>query len=390
MNYKELSEYYNFSEDALRLLYTVYKKDLVSVLNSLKEPSSRFYVRTNTLKITSHDLITKLKRKNLTFFVDPYFYDAIYTDVYVSEDLPLYEKKIIVDKQTAESILLGSDLFAPGVLRIDKIRVNDNVTILDQTGDAIGSGIAKMSSKDILIKRNGLAVKILYKKYNIPSINQLDEYFEGLLYPQNYPSIIAAHVLSPKVTDIVVDVCAGIGGKTTGIAQLMKNKGQIFAIERSSRRINRLIENLNRLGIKNVKPIKMDVLLFSKKIKKPFADRVLVDPPCSGLGLRPKIFEKRKLEEIFALVNYQKKILKAAYNLLKPGGILVYSTCTLTIEENEEITYFLANELGMVSNPPSLPKSFLQKYFPKSYNVFRFHPHMHNSIGFFITRYLKP
>jgi len=384
-----LSKQYNFSLDVVKKLALVYKNEVYSVLDALKKPSSKFYVRTNTLKITSDDLISKLQDQGFSFRKDPYFEDAIFIKVHENKHIPLFGKSITVDKQTAEAVLLGSDVYAPGVVHTDKIRKAEYVTVYDPFGNAIGSGIAEMSSKDILTFRKGLAVRLIYKRYNIPSLSQLSAYFEGLLYPQHYPSIITTHALEPTETDVVVDVCAGEGGKTTGLAQLMHNKGRIIAIERSIKRIEKLKENLYRMGIKNVTPIHGDILKISKHIMKPFADKILIDPPCSNLGLRPKLSEEKTEEDILSVAHYQRKIIKSASRLLKPGGVLVYSTCTLTFEENEENTFFVTNTLGLSSDTLTLPSAFFKSYSPKSHNMLRFHPHLYNTIGFFIARFVK-
>ena len=161
------------------------------------------------------------------------------------------------------------------------------------------------------------------------------EYLFGLYYMQGAASQIPASLLEPKETDFVLDCCAAPGGKTTQLSQLMKNKGVIIALDKKSQRLIALKNNLERMGTANTIVYNMDALNVGSLNMK--FDKILLDAPCSGNFTQEHgWFEKRDLDGIKGNAENQKKLLKACFNVLKPGGTIVYSTCSLEPEENEE------------------------------------------------------
>lgn len=172
-----------------------------------------------------------------------------------------------------------------------------------------------------------------------PSLVSLPSFQEGLFTVQDESSMIAAHVVSPQPDTEVLDVCAGPGGKTTHLAQLMKNRGTILACDIHQHRIKLIEENANRLGIENIKTRVLDATCLAKELERSY-DLVLVDAPCSGLGVlrrRSDARWRKKEEEIKELAALQSKIMENVYQKLTPGGRLIYSTCTLEPEENEQL-----------------------------------------------------
>ncbi|MEG2669812.1 MAG: methyltransferase domain-containing protein, partial [Oscillospiraceae bacterium] len=171
-------------------------------------------------------------------------------------------------------------------------------------------------------------------------------YAKGLYTLQNTSSMLASVVLKPQSGETVIDVCSAPGGKTTHIAELMKNKGKIIAFDVHSHKI-RLVENAaRRLGIDIIECLENN----SENILEKYigvADKVLADVPCSGLGVihkKPDIKWRRKPEDIENLVAIQSRILEASSKYLKVGGEMVYSTCTILKEENQEqVEKFLEN-----------------------------------------------
>ncbi len=185
-------------------------------------------------------------------------------------------------------------------------------------------------TKDINFTKDGLFIE--KSKF---SVGSAVEYLLGYYYIQGAASQVAAEMLNPSEKDIVLDCCAAPGGKTTHLSQLMKNRGVIIALDKKSQRLIALKNNLERMGCRNVVAYNMDALDVSKLNLK--FDKILLDAPCSGNFMLEKgWFEKRDMEGIKGKAENQKKLLKACYNVLKPGGILVYSTCSLEPEENEE------------------------------------------------------
>ncbi len=165
---------------------------------------------------------------------------------------------------------------------------------------------------------------------------------KGLAYVQNEGSMLISHMLALSPGQSVIDYCAAPGGKTTHMAQLMMNDGEIFAIDVSDRRLALVDQNRRRLGIKIIRLVKGDASL---PIPLPKVDDVLVDAPCSGLGVlarRPDSRWQKRREDIERLANLQGLIVNEAANHVNVGGFLTYSVCTITrLETTEVVDKFL-------------------------------------------------
>ena len=164
---------------------------------------------------------------------------------------------------------------------------------------------------------------------------------QGLCYAHDPSTAIAPRMLAPRPGEIVLDACAAPGGKTALMAQMMCNEGRIYACDASSARLNRLRENLTRLHVRNVQVMQHDLLSPGPA---PFGDilfdRILLDVPCSNSGvMRRRVDVRWRLQEdeFTALAVTQGAICEAALRYLKPGGSLVYSTCSIDPEENQHI-----------------------------------------------------
>ncbi len=180
-------------------------------------------------------------------------------------------------------------------------------------------------------------------------LNALLEKYPDAFYMQDESSMLVAHILNPQPGMTVLDVCAAPGGKTTHLAQLMQNKGKIYAFDIHSHKIELIKENAARLGIDIIEPVLQDASVFKPEWAEA-ADCVLVDAPCSGLGVLRRRAEARwrkSRKDLKVFPPLQKSILKNAARYVKPGGRLVYSTCTLEPEENTMlIKEFLASNPG--------------------------------------------
>ncbi|MFH1623695.1 MAG: methyltransferase domain-containing protein, partial [Pseudomonadota bacterium] len=169
-------------------------------------------------------------------------------------------------------------------------------------------------------------------------ITALPSFQGGWFQVQDEASQFTSHILALKPQQRVLDACAAPGGKTTHIAQLMKNSGEIYALDISASKLALLEENCERLGVTNVKALNQDASLpleFEEKFH-----RILVDAPCSGMGVlrrNPDSKWKKREEHITRLKRLQSSILDNLAGYLKEEGIMVYSTCTITSEENQEV-----------------------------------------------------
>ncbi|MBS6501114.1 MAG: 16S rRNA (cytosine(967)-C(5))-methyltransferase RsmB [Clostridium sp.] len=173
--------------------------------------------------------------------------------------------------------------------------------------------------------------------------NQL--FKEGLITVQDESAMLVAPLLDLKEGDKVLDLCAAPGGKTTHIAELLANSGEVLAFDLHENKLSLIEENAKRLGLNNIVCKAMDATKLNSDYIS-YGDKVLIDVPCSGLGIirkKPEIKWNKTRQQLKDLVPIQREIMENAWQYLKPGGTLVYSTCTLNKEENEEnLKWFLS------------------------------------------------
>lgn len=259
----------------------------------------------------------------------------------------------------------------------------------------------KLNSKGIMLKKipwlpHG------YWVYRSPiSIGATHEYLRGYYHIQGPASMIPPLVLDPKPGELVLDMAAAPGGKTTYMAQLMDNKGAIIAVDKSRKRIKPLLSNINRLGVVNTIIIRTDALQLNKILDMKFK-KILLDAPCTGEGLIPLIPERktsRTINDLKLLSSLQIQLLKVALNLLDDYGILVYSTCSIAPEENEYVIWRVLEDYRSL-NIELLPvnigigtnglEEYNGIYFGKEFRKCRrLYPYAHGTEGFFIAKMRK-
>ncbi|XP_068666034.1 rRNA (cytosine-C(5))-methyltransferase NOP2C isoform X2 [Aristolochia californica] len=377
-------------------------------------------------------------------------------------------KEVIVSRKCAEAVLRGAQIFVPGALACsahvekgDTVAVSVAVeqpnsdggrnfgftrgTVLqgletdpqyhERRGMYIGQGTTMMSRAGIFRESSGVAVEMTKRVFELPSFNDV---LEGEIFLQNLPSIVTARVLDPQRGERILDMCAAPGGKTTAIAILMKDEGEVIAVDRSHNKVLDIQNLAAEMGLTCIRAYKLDALkavsrandstgsnLSSHKIESLDAnvevsallhspkdtdhsptmevcnhdtqctkngakcrknarrmkngpgrnhsiggrvesskgfypnsfDRVLLDAPCSALGLRPRLFAgEETVESLRNHVKYQRKMFDQAVQLVRPGGVLVYSTCTINPGENEALVRYALDTYGFLALASQHPR----------------------------------
>jgi len=229
-------------------------------------------------------------------------------------------------------------------------------------------------------------------------VGNLLEHHVGKIYVQEAASMIPPLVLSPKLGDIVLDMCAAPGSKTTQMAMMMENKGLVIANDYKGQRLQSLGINLQRSGLTNV----IVTLMHGKRFYGFQFDKILVDAPCSGTGTIRKSLKTIRIwnaSMITKLARQQKELIANAFNNLKEGGEMVYSTCSLEPEEDEGVVSWLLKKYpqaevlkvklpGLKTSPP-IKEFNKEEYHPAVKDTLRIWPQDNDTEGFFVAKIRK-
>lgn len=227
-------------------------------------------------------------------------------------------------------------------------------------------------------------------------IGNLKEHMLGYIYVQEAASMIPPIVLQPKPGEIVLDMCSAPGSKSTQISAMMQNKGVLVCNDVSGSRIKALGINIQRGGCTNAIITKM----HGESIKQEF-DRILVDAPCSGVGtIRKslKILQMWSPGLVEKMSRIQKALVQRAFNILKPKGVMVYSTCTLEPLENEGVVSWLLDKFESaklekielpINRAEPIKEADGKKFHKNVHKCLRIHPYHNDTEGFFVARIIK-
>jgi len=180
-------------------------------------------------------------------------------------------------------------------------------------------------------------------------LSETEECTDGFVYIQGLSSIACVYALNPQKEENILDLCAAPGSKTSLIASLMQNTGTIVAVEKNRTRVQKMQANLSRLDVANTQIVHEDGYTLPTKYSEYVGhfDRVLVDAPCSNEGYivldDPQTYAFWNKNKYKDMVWQQKGLIKSGFEMLRPGGVLIYSTCTFSVEENEGIVDWLLN-----------------------------------------------
>lgn len=248
---------------------------------------------------------------------------------------------------------------------------------------------AAMQSAGIQPSRLPNLPQALRLPQGIGAIQKLPGFSEGWWTVQDGSAQLVGHLLDPQPGERVIDACAAPGGKTTHLAELMQDRGEILAYDRQASRLRKLRENITRLQLSAIQMAVQDSrqVQNSRQAQVKLADRLLLDAPCSGLGTLHRHADARwrqTPQTVQQLTQLQAELLTQAATWVKPGGILVYATCTLHPAENEAIVQqFLQNANWQIEPPPP---DHAAAPFATPEGWVKLLPHQHNLDGFFMAR----
>lgn len=347
-----------------------------NILTWLCRPPCFTSLRVNTMSISTAAAQKKLQNYLNVLLGQPQFQvlehdlrdTLIIPAVTVHERVSPIYKEVVVDLACGVAVLRGSDVYAPGIMAANpEVECGDTVSVFsDVDGKClrglvkpfagrkvfVGNGVSRMARKEVFASNNprGLAVEMTNRLFHNPSLGSA---FPDIILLQNLPSIVCSHVLDPQPGEWILDMCAAPGGKTVHIATLLNNQSKIIALDKTKSKILKIQQLADKWGVTCIESYAFDATRAhdfnlpvinsdsSEPSCPPFPsntfDRVLLDAPCSALGQRPQLNNRMTESQLKSYPPLQKKLFRVAVNLLKTGGTLVYSTCTITLAENEKL-----------------------------------------------------
>ncbi|MCO7127981.1 16S rRNA (cytosine(967)-C(5))-methyltransferase RsmB [Sporolactobacillus shoreicorticis] len=277
------------------------------------------------------------------------------------------------DRETAVKIAEADNLPPSVSIRVNQLKVTRQ-ELADQLAAENIETLPGKLSPDALIVTSGNAV-------------QSQAFQKGYFTIQDESSMLVADAAAPEEGMLVLDACAGPGGKTTHLAERMGNRGRIVALDLHPHKAQLIDHAAERLGLSNIEAHAMDARSARSKLGEASFDRVVLDVPCSGLGVirrKPEIKWTKLVDEIKGLIPIQQMILEEAALLVKPGGWLIYSTCTIHKDENEkQMAAFLANHSNFRAEASFAKRMPKAKTDPRD-GMLQIMPYMFQTDGFFI------
>ena len=231
------------------------------------------------------------------------------------------------DEKEVEQICKNSNIKPKVTIRVNTLKINKQELI------------ERLKEKNTECKETAEKLDDFLILEKVKNIENVEEFKQGYFTIQDISAGQTAKILNPQPGELVLDACSAPGGKTTYIAELMKNKGKIEAWDIHEHRTKLVEQNAQRLGINIIETKVKDASLYDESLKEKF-DKILLDVPCLGIGVikrKPDIKWQRKPEDIEKITEIQKKILNNCSKYLKNNGTIVYSTCSILKDENEEV-----------------------------------------------------
>jgi len=307
--------------------------------------------------------------------------DAVkYLSVFYSHPEWMVEKWVKdFGRDFTEELLRANNETPPFTIRLNRLKTNREQLL------------ELLSVENIECEKGSYNPEAIYIR-GTAAIEDKESFKKGLYQVQDESSMLVAHVMAPKAGDRILDMCSAPGGKTTHIAELMDNQGEIVARDIHAHKLKLVDESCRRLGISIVKTELFNAMELDKVSLEKF-DKVLLDAPCSGLGVmrrKPDLRWKKEPDNFRELAKLQRDMLELAARYVKAGGVLIYSTCTINRTENIDVVMdFLAvnSNFHLESIIGEIPDNLVGESASKGY--LELFPNTHGTDGFFIARMEK-
>ncbi|XP_065155166.1 tRNA (cytosine(72)-C(5))-methyltransferase NSUN6 isoform X2 [Atheta coriaria] len=337
-------------------------------------------------------------------------------------DLEKVSKEVVIDHKCAAAVLRGAHIFAPGVIGMTKnCNIDDKVSVYVDTSPTnkckkgfakvfdseykhfIANGRVKLTRSDLFCLEpieTGIAIEITDTISGCPPLDHNVLHHHGAML-QNLPSIVAVECLNVEKHSRILDMCASPGGKTVHISAKISPECFLMACDKTPHKILQLKRTSEKYNIENIRIECVDWVKTNNKMAASIADvlvekfdAILLDAPCSASGNRPQLLNTDSEVILASFVAVQKNLIRTAVDMLRPGGTLVYSTCSIAVPENEGIVSYALKKLPLELIPAEpkhgshgLPYEGIEH----SEYLQRFGPDVmeHNSIGFFIAKFKK-
>lgn len=276
-----------------------------------------------------------------------------------------------------EALLAADNQVPPVTVRVNTLRTTPDL-LREMFADV---GVAAAPCRYL---REGFEIR------GFGALSELPGYREGLFVVQDEAAMLVSRIVAPEPGEQVIDACAAPGGKTTHLAELMHDQGHILAVDAQPERLRSVDENCGRLGLSCVETVASDARTLGQE-RPGWADRILVDAPCSGLGTlrrRPDARWRKEADASAELASLQSAIVEGVLPCLRPGGTLTYSTCTIDEEENQAVmASLLARHPELMPDDlrASVPAGLLGAVSPDGWWL-QTYPHRHGVDGFFVAR----
>lgn len=303
-----------------------------------------------------------------------------YTDMHIKYSMPQFLMDRLMasyDEKTVEGILAS-------FLEEKPVSIRKKESLSDIEWEKT---VVQLEKAGMEVKKHSY-LPYAYELKGAEGLANIESFQRGDFTVQDVSSMLVAECAGVRENRIVLDLCASPGGKSMHIAEKLKGTGYVYSFDVSEKKTEYIWDNMERLGYKNVEVSVQDATVFNEELVEK-GDIVLADVPCSGIGVIGKkcdIKYRINEEEIENIVALQKQIMKNAWKYVKKGGTLIYSTCTISREENEDMVQWIEENtpLKAESLDAYLPKALLSDTTKKGY--LQLLPGVHKCDGFFIAR----